>query len=386
MSAATLVTTAAELDAALTRLITAKVVAIDTEFMREKTYYPQLCLLQIAADDQVFLIDPLPQQLDLFPLARLWTDSSIVKVFHAGIQDLQILFDACGVAVRSYFDTQDAATLIGLPEQIGYAALVKRLLDVDLDKADSFTDWSRRPLSPAQLDYATQDVTWLLRLYPVILEKLAALGRLFWLDEEFDQRCRPEVLSIDVGSVYLRLKRVSSLKPQQLAVAREVAAWREMQAMRKNIPKRWLLSDEAVLDIARRAPTSEAGLASLRGVGPNLKHSLSDIVRAVKAGKDCPADAWPQLIERRKLSGDEHAALELMTAIVRKCAAENLLASSVLASRSVLEDYLTCRSDDCVIMQGWRKDLIGNQLERLLAGKLALRLADGALVVEDLDV
>ena len=379
-----IVTTSAELESAIANLMSASVLAIDTEFMREKTYYPKLCLLQIACEDEVFIIDPLLNRLDLKPLAQLWTAPHITKVFHAGTQDLKILFDACGAAPKPYFDTQDAATLIGESEQIGYGALVQRLLDITLDKSDSFTDWAKRPLSDAQLKYAGEDVSYLLKLYPLIVAELEALGRRSWLDKEFERRSSTKALTVDVDMQYRRLKRVNSLKPRQLAIAREVAAWREKEAMRRNLPKRWLLSDESLLEIARRAPASVQEIAKLRGVGGNLKPALPAILAAVKRGKECPQKDLPQLLERHKVIGDDSAALELMAAIVRKRAQQNRLSSAVLASRAMLEAYLCERSDDCALMQGWRKELVGEELKRLLEGKINLRFENGALVVENI--
>jgi len=378
-----IVTSAAELDSAVSILSTASVLAIDTEFMREKTYYPKLCLLQIACDDELFIIDPLINKLDLRPLAGLWSDSSIVKVFHAGTQDLQILYDACGTPPRPYFDTQDAATLIGQPEQVGYGALVERLLDVKLSKSDSFTDWARRPLSKDQLAYAADDVSYLLQLYPIVLAELESLDRQSWLNEEFERKSSPKSLEVDLRMQYRRLKRVSSLKPHQLAVAREVAAWREKEAMRKNIPKRWLLSDESILEIARRMPTSTQKLSTLRGVDTNLKYSLKAIIAAVEAGRNCPQDQWPQLPERRRITGEDSAAIELMAAIVRKRSAENRLSSSVLGSRALLEEYLSSRSDDCALMQGWRRQIIGDEIKRLLEGKISLSFKNNCLTIEE---
>ena len=388
MKPAIIVTTPAELDSALSILSTVPVLAIDTEFMREKTYFPKLCLLQIAADvngtTEIFLIDPLQNGLDLKPLAQLWSNSEIVKVFHSGSQDLQILFDACGAAPRPYFDTQDAAVLIGQPEQIGYAALVDRLLDVKLDKADGFTDWSKRPLSAAQLKYAAEDVNYLLQLYPLIKKELDSLNRQSWLDEEFDHRSSVKALTVDVRAQYRRLKRVSSLKPRQLAIAREVAAWREEEAMRRNIPKRWLLPDESILEMARRAPENTKAIADLRGVGANLRRSLPKILAAIEAGKACLQEDLPQVPQRRRLSGDDCAAIELMAAVVRKRAQQNRISSSALAPRALLEDYLAQRNDDCALMQGWRKELIGEELGQLLEGKICLFMKDGCLAIEHL--
>jgi len=377
-----IVTTPEQLSTAIDSLKNASVLAIDTEFMREKTYYPKLCLLQIAGDDKTYLVDPISQDLDLTPLAQLWTNSA-TKVLHAGGQDLKILFDACGAAPRPYFDTQDAATLIGQSEQLGYAALVEHLLKVKLDKADGFTDWAKRPLSKDQLKYACEDVSYLLKLYPRILAELKSLGRENWLAAEFDQRSSPQALTVDVRTQFRRLKRVTSLKPHQLAIAREVAAWRELEAQRRDQPKRWLLSDEATLEICRRAPSKVSELENLRGVGANLRHSLGDIVAAVADGKNCPREDWPKLPERRRLSAEDSVAVELMAAVVRKRSSENRLSSSVLASRAMLEEYLHNRSEKSAIMQDWRKEIIGDEISRLLKGEVCLHLRGNRLVIED---
>ena len=384
------ITTLEHLQAVVARLDSAPILAVDTEFMREKTYYSKLCLIQIAAHldgkDEVFLIDPLLNKLDLRPLAKLWSNPNITKVFHAGAQDLQILFDECGAAPRPYFDTQDAATLIGQPEQIGYGPLVYKLLDVKLGKADSFTDWARRPLSDNQLKYAGEDVSYLLKMYPIITAELEAGGRQNWLTAEFTRRSSDKALTIEPREQFRRLKRIASLKPRQLAIAREVAAWRENEAMRKNLPKRWLLSDEAILEIVRREPQTEDELRNLRGVGANLKYSLRKIVQAVAEGQACPQENWPQLVQRPRLSGEDNAAIELMAAIVKKRAAQHRLSSSVLASRYMIEDYLaarhTDRADECALMQGWRKELIGEELSKLLAGEICLSFQDGNMIID----
>ena len=378
-----IITTSTDLTAAIATLKTAPVIAVDTEFMREKTYWPQLCLVQIASQDGTFLIDPLPNKLDLHPLAELWGSASIHKIFHAGGQDVQILYDACGVAPAPYFDTQDAAALIGLPEQIGYGALIQRLLHVELAKADSFTDWSRRPLTDTQVDYAAEDVSWLLKVYPVLYAELQSLGRETWLDEEFARRVSPAALEIDLRAQFRRLKRVASLKPHQLAIARELAAWREEEAMRRDLPKRWLLSDEAILEIARKAPGSAEELARLRGVGASVKHSLDRIVSAVQRGQRCPQEDWPSLPERRKPEGDFAATVDLMAALVRKRAQENRLSTSLLAPRALLESYALEHDESSPLMQGWRRALIGEELTRLLDGEIGLCLRDKTLTVEE---
>jgi ribonuclease D len=376
-----MITTPHELASVLPQLTASEIVAVDTEFMREKTYWPRLCLIQIAAGDEVVLIDPLPSRLDLRPLGELWETASILKVFHAGTQDIEMLYRVCGTAPAPIFDTQDGAELIGMPQQISYKALVQRLLDIELEKADSFTDWAQRPLSKDQLNYAAEDVSWLLRLYPVLREELTALGRESWLDEEFAKRVLPETLTVNLQEQFRRLKRVSSLQPRSLAIAREVAAWREEEAMRRDLPKRWLLSDEAVLEITRRAPRSVGELRNLRGVGKNLQRCFDAILASVERGRAVPREQWPRLAGRRRPEGNFSAAIELMAALVRKRAEEHKLSSGQLATRAMLEDFIREHDESAPLLQGWRRALIGEELLRLLKGKIGLSLRDGMLVI-----
>jgi ribonuclease D len=379
-----MITSNDELSAILPILSAAPALAIDTEFMREKTYFPQLCLLQIAASaTDVFLIDTLVPGLDLKLLAPVLADATVVKVFHAGAQDLQILYQEIGVATAPIFDTQDAAALLGYPEQIGYGALVQEALDVRLGKADSFTNWARRPLNDAQLLYAADDVIYLLRLYPRLVEQLTELGRETWLDDDFARKAAPAGLVADPRQQFRRLKRGNSLKARQLAIAREVAAWREEEAMRRNMPKRWLMGDETVVEIAKRAPQTIAALRDIRGVQAGNVSQLKDILAAVDLGVNCPPADWPAPKTRVKPDYDTTAALDLMGALVHKRAKENRLSSTQLAPRALLETLAATRSEDSPLLQGWRRAMIGEELLALLNGRLRLSLRHGNLEVEE---
>jgi len=380
----------------------AHAVALDTEFMREKTYYAKLCLLQIASEQEVLLVDTLRVK-DYQPLKELLVNRRIVKVFHAGGQDLEILYQVCGVPVNPYFDTQDAAELAGYSTQVGYGALVAGELDVKLKKADSFTDWTRRPLTPAQLSYAADDVIYLLQLYPLLREKLTEAGRLSWLQEPFRAKTDPAVLDPDTREAYLRVKHVRQLKGQHLAVAREVAAWRELQARKIDRPRRWVLGDESLIEIARRLPETEVDLEHIRGVNLRNTSLRRALLFAVSTGANLAPEQWPVLGSGRRPRRDVSAAVDLMSALVRLRAHEAGIATTLLASRGQLEALAlavdpgsefepgsgpgsgpgACADEESPLLQGWRRELIGQELLQLLRGNLVMSLDGDRLKVDN---
>lgn len=363
-----------ELAALVERLREADELFIDTEFMREKTYFARLCLIQIASREERAIIDPLALA-DLSPLAPLMTDPSIVKVFHAGGQDLEILHQRLGVVVAPVFDTQIAATLLGQPQQVGYGALVADVLGVHLDKGDSFTDWSRRPLTPQQLLYAENDVRYLVEVYDRMIADLEAKGRLAWLAVDFEELADPASWTVVPSEMWLKVKRASTLKPPQLAVLREVAAWRELEAQRKNLPRRWVLSDESAIEVARRAPQDERALRDVRGVGDKLSRAqVASLLERVRAGSLVPSDEWPRFQKRRFRSCDVEGAVDLMAALVRIRAKEHDVAVPVLASRSELEAVAAGEREGLAVLQGWRRRLVGDELLALLRGEISFHL------------
>ncbi len=263
------IATQENLAAFVERARSSSVLAIDTEFLREKTYYAKLCLLQMATDDEVVIVDPFEMD-DLSVLAPLLADERIVKLFHAAGQDLEIILREVGVLPRPVFDTQIAAALLGHTQQIGYAALVHAECGVSLKKIDSFTDWSRRPLSASQRDYAADDVVYLPRLYAGMRAALEEKGRLHWLDHDFEELSDPARYEANERERFRRLKRVSQLSRRQLSAAREVAAWRELEAQRRDVPRKWVVTDEQIVEACKREARTIDELFMVRGLSDRL--------------------------------------------------------------------------------------------------------------------
>jgi ribonuclease D len=366
----------------VTRLRRSSSVAVDTEFMRERTYYARLCLIQVGDDNVQAIIDPLAFD-DLSPLCDLLVDPDVVKIFHAGSQDLEIFYRLCGVATAPVFDTQVAATLAGFAQQVGYGALVKELLGVVLDKGDTYTDWSRRPLSDTQVAYALNDVRYLPEVHRRLLGELEREGRMQWLQADFARLENPATYESEPEEQWRRVKRITTLNRRQLAVAREVTAWRELEAQRRDVPKRWVLGDESIVEVARRAPVTPADVAAVRGVSDKAgKVARKGIAEAVKRGLGVPEAELPAIKRKKRLQGDVDGAVDLMIAIVRARARERGVAMPLLASREDLERLACGERDESPLLQGWRRAMVGDELVRLLDGELALRISDSALVIE----
>jgi len=359
------------------------VIGIDTEFMRERTYYAKLCLIQIAAADTVAIIDPLTVD-DLGPLFAVLRDRSVTKVLHAGSQDLEIFYLLTHEVPAPLFDTQLAASLAGFPQQVGYGALVKEVLGEELDKGDTFTDWAKRPLAETQIAYALNDVRHLVPLYEKLLASLERDERLQWLESDFERLEDPSTYAAVPEEQWRRLKRVSSLKRRQLATARELAAWRELEAQRRDVPKRWVLGDESIVEVARRAPTTAEELVAIRGVGDKLQRSaITAVLAAVQRGLTVPEHELPQLERRRRPAAtDVDGAVDLMVALVRLRAREHGVAMPVLASRDDLERLASGERDAHRLLEGWRRDIVGAELLDLLDGRIVLSLEGGVLRVD----
>ncbi len=369
------------LEAFARRARSSAVLAVDTEFLREKTYYANLCLLQLATDTEVAVVDPFAIE-DLSVLVPLMEDPTIVKLFHAAGQDLEIIYRELGVLPSPVFDTQVAAALLGHTQQIGYGPLVHSLCGVSLKKSDSFTDWSRRPLSDSQLDYAADDVIYLPKMYRVMRERLEAKGRLGWLDNDFAALSDPANYVCDVASRFKRLKRVGQLSRRQLSAAREVASWRELTAQARDLPRKWVLTDEQVVESCRREARTIDELFMVRGMREKLcTRDARAVVAALVRGLDAPPEQWPELDKSLKNEPNVDAELDLMEALVRLRARENDIAMQTLASHGELARVARGYRTDVDVLKGWRRAIIGEELLDLLAGKLALSLGPDGLVV-----
>ena len=375
------IATQENLAAFVERARSSSVLAIDTEFLREKTYYAKLCLLQMATDDEVVIVDPFEMD-DLSVMAPLLEDERIVKLFHAAGQDLEIILREVGVLPRPVFDTQIAAALLGHTQQIGYAALVHAECGVSLKKIDSFTDWSRRPLSASQRDYAADDVVYLPRLYAGMRAALEEKGRLHWLDHDFEELSDPARYEANERERFRRLLRVSQLSRRQLSAAREVAAWRELEAQRRDVPRKWVVTDEQIVEACKREARTIDELFMVRGLSDRLStKDARAVVSLISSALSAPPDTWPELDRCGKSEPNVDAELDLMSALVRLRAKENGIAFPTLASHDDLARVARGYREGVDLLRGWRRAIVGEELLELLDGRLTLSL-DGGLKVE----
>ncbi|MCP5418366.1 MAG: ribonuclease D [Chromatiaceae bacterium] len=353
--------------------------ALDTEFVREKSYWPQLCLLQISDGSRAACIDPL--HLDnLDPLAELLLAPTSVKIFHAARQDLEIFNLLWQKLPAPLFDTQLAATLLGLGEQLGYAALVHKLLGIELTKAHTRTDWLQRPLQAGQLRYALDDVIYLGDLYLVLNAQLERMGRKDWLREEFDLLADPDIYQVHPERCWQRIKGRQRLRGVQLAVLQSLAAWREMQAITNDRPRRWIMRDEVLLDLARCMPKNMDETGRIRGLDhATLKHHGTQLVNLIAEARNLPRTSWPtDKPVPTPLNPNQEALVDLLMCSLRILAEENQVSPAVLASRNVLEQ-LIAGERKLELLQGWRRKLAGEQLLEVIAGHLMPQLIEGRL-------
>ena len=374
-----LVETPEQLEQICSQLRGSEWLAIDTEFIREKTYYPRLCLIQVCNGEVAACIDPLKlQQLD--PLLDILYDGSTLKVLHAARQDLEIFLHDHGRLPMPVFDTQPAAALLGHGDQIGYANLVKLLLDVDLPKDQSRTDWSQRPLDDQQLRYAFDDVVYLGQLYLHMRAHLFDRERLQWLAADFATLADPKTYYPDPHNMWTRVKGRKLLRGRQLAVLQALAAWRETQARERDLPRKWILKDDALIELCRRMPRDTGGLARIRGLEPGqIRREGDTLIAAIRQAADLPREQWPQDGGRPKpLSAEQEAMVDLLHAALRLIAAQHQLSPLAIASRKDLEKLVRGESGG-PLDEGWRGSLAGQTLRQIMHGEIALEVHNGGL-------
>jgi ribonuclease D len=355
-----IVTTAAALEPLVTRLAAQPRIGLDTEFLRERTYRAQLCLLQLSTPEESVCVDPLALE-DLAPLAQVLGAAAVQKVMHASRQDLEVLLPAVGMT-RPVFDTQIAASLTGLPAQVGYAELVRRLLGKELPKSHTRTDWSRRPLSPEQLEYALDDVRYLLPLADALAEQLARLGRSAWLDEELALLADSRTLVIEPEDAWLRLKGLQGLDPSRVRLVQSLAAWRERQAVQHNRPRGWILDDAVLRELVLQVPRTQEALGAVPDMPPGLAKRRGEELLECIRDADVP-EPPPPLAGRARPDPLKAALVKKLGAISQAVARELNLAPEVLATRRDLEQLADGRRDGTPL-RGWRAQVLG---ERLLA-------------------
>jgi ribonuclease D len=355
-------------------------VALDTEFMREKTYYPELCLLQLATQDWAACVDPLAD-LDLAPLYAQLYRSDLLKVLHAASQDLEIFYHQHGRLPAPLFDTQMAAPVLGYADQIGYGNLVAEVLGEHLEKAHSRADWSLRPLSEEQLRYAADDVIYLASLYPVLRERLQQLGRLAWLEEDFAGLAQASRYASPPELAWQRVKGAERYKGAQLSVLQALAAWRETTAQARNLPRGWLLKDDAMLDIARHQPKNLDALGRIRGLQERfVKSHGTSLLALIESARQRKPEADTRGTRPDRLSPAQEAVADLLMAVVRLRGMEHSLHPSVLASRKDLA-RLVQEDGGTPLLQGWRRALIGAELQAILHGERTLGVEQGMVRV-----
>ena len=379
-----LIATTPDLKEICERLGRLEFVAVDTEFIREQTFWPKLCLIQLAGPGEEAIVDPLSPGIDLAPFYALMANERVVKVFHAARQDLEIVWTQARVIPHPLFDTQVAAMVCGFGESVSYVSLVKQLTGHSLDKTSRFTDWARRPLSPKQLAYAMADATYLRDIYVRLKGELEQTGRVRWLDEEMAELIDPKTYEADPEQAWRRLKlRVKSRKG--LAVLIELAAWRERVAQAQNKPRNRVLRDQALYDIANSAPTESGKLSELRTLSDGFARSphAAQIVEAVKRGLARDPKTVPPMREGFALPADKVAIVELLRVLLKACSARNKVAARLIADADDLERIAAEKTPDVPALKGWRYDLFGAQAEKLKRGELALRVQDGEVVATD---
>ncbi|MDO8534476.1 MAG: ribonuclease D [Xanthobacteraceae bacterium] len=376
-----LVTKTAELAAACERLGRHPFVAVDTEFLRETTFWPKLCVVQLAGPDEAIMIDALADGIDLSVFFRLMADEKVVKVFHAARQDIEIVWHRAKLIPRPVFDTQVAAMVLGHGDSISYDQLVQRLTGEAIDKTSRFTDWTRRPLSKAQVDYAVSDVTHLRTVYLKLKADLERGGRADWVQEEMAVLTSPDTYSQEPERAWERLKaRVR--RPRELAVLMEVAAWREREAQSRDLPRQRVLKDDAIAEIVQQQPNSAAELANLRSLPRGFERSKTGeaILNAVAAGLARDVKSLPRIARERQLSNGASATVELLKVLLRMTSERYGVAVKVIATVDDLERIAGDDAADVRALRGWRRELFGEEALKLKRGLLSLAVENGRVV------
>ena len=377
-----LITDSAQLAEFCARLARSDFVAVDTEFMRENTYYPELCLVQLADENEAAAVDPMTEGLDLSPMLDLiCNNEDVLKVFHAGGQDIEIFYNLTGKTPHPLFDTQVAAMALGQGEQIGYSNLVELWLGIHLDKGARFTDWSRRPLDKRQIDYAIGDVTHLSAIFPKMLEKLVQTGRGIWLDDEMERLANAANYHNDPDSAWKRIK-VQSRKPDVLGRLKALAAWREREAQRKNIPRGRIMKDETLADVASHPPRTQNDLAKVRGLSPAwTNNEIGARLMAVLAeAEPLTREMMPDRNGNGIGPGKEGALVADLLKLLLKIRSREINVASRLITRSdELERLAAGEREGLEMLSGWRFEQFGRDALDLVEGRLAFAVVNGRL-------
>lgn len=373
-----------KLNSFIAKACSADVICIDTEFMRDRTYRPQPCLIQFQINKDSYVLDPFCFD-SLSSLSEIMNCESVVKVFHAADQDIEILYQLTGSVPKPVWDTQIASTVIEGKNSPGLATLLEASLGIKIAKSEGFTDWSQRPLTEKQISYSIEDVLYLPDLYRFQQKKMKQLGREHWLDDEFAALEDISKYVPNPRERFIHLKHASKLKPRKLALAREVAAWREECAIKKNIPRKWVLSDEQIIEICKRDPRTIDSLFAVRGVHQALNtNQAREVLAALKRGRDCEPKDYPRLDVPSSSLPHVDEVVQLMNSILYLRAHENSISAQTIASTTDLVNLARGFKDKSALSSGWRYQVVGRELQDLLDGKIAVTVSNGEISIQPL--
>lgn len=367
-----------KLDQFCAALKTCSWIAVDSEFIREKTYYPELALIQIASEHEIACIDPYAIN-NFQPMLELFNNASIVKVFHSPSQDLELFAHFFNELPQNIFDTQLAASILGIGNQIGYADLIHKLCNVQLDKIHTRCDWCKRPLSESELNYALDDVRYLGDAYQQLLNKLNKTGRINWLQQDFIALSQIENYQTDWDNLWKKLKGIQKLKGNALHYANQLCRWREQLAQDKNKPKRWILKDEDIIDIARLKPSTKAAFSAIRSLNENfIKQHANAIIQLLKQADTMDRALWPKPEKFKSLSDNQQAKSDCLMAICRRNAQQNDMALATLANKKDIDNLVLGKTSK--LIQGWRLEMAGKQCQHFLEGSLSINVNQEGII------
>ncbi len=362
------------------RLMSEPFITVDTEFIRERTYYPQVCLIQVGGGEDAMAIDPLADGISLEPLFALMRHKTTIKVFHAGSQDLEIFYQLMGDLPAPVYDTQIAAMVCGFGDQVGYESLVNQLCNVQIDKSQRFTDWSHRPLKDAQLDYAIADVTHLRDVYTKLLTHIETHKRQAWIEEELANLCDPDRYVTHPEDAWLKMK-IRERRPRYLARLRALAQWREEEAIRQNKPRGWIINDDALQEIAQTNPITEQALRRVRMIKKHLnKLDLSLLLLLIEGANTLPTNQCPRVPQRKQLPSELDGSKDLLKVLLKLKCQEHNVAPRLVASADEL-NLLLLGEPHIPYMKGWRYEVFGKDAEALLAGQVHMAVDEARNVM-----
>jgi ribonuclease D len=360
-------------------------ITIDTEFLREKTYFPKLCLIQLSSPDKTAAaIDPLAKGIDLAPLFKLLENKAVLKIFHAGRQDLEIFYNLTGKVVTPFFDTQIAAMVCGYGDSVGYENLVRGITGGQIDKSSQFTDWSIRPLSEKQIIYALGDVTHLCDVYVHLAKELERRGRTDWVMQEESILGATSTYENDPYESWKRIK-IRSPKPKSLAVLRELGAWRETAAQKRDVPKPWIMKDDTLAEIAGHAPRTKEQLKKIRGISNDMAEGKTgdQILAAIESALASPKENWPTPEKRDQIPPSAQAAIDILKMLLKVQSTEHEVAAKLIASQSDIEAIALSDTADVPALKGWRYEIFGKDALDLKHGKLSIGLKNDKVIKFD---